>query len=106
MLWNKVKHEPGKPSVRTLQRFIEHVDWLTSLAKDIGDLPSIPEEKRLQFFYEAKAYSSDKMKALKYNKRVALIALLVREQHLHATDSLVDLFIKKIRKLHNNSQID
>jgi len=104
--WNQLKYEPEKPSVRTLQRFVEHILWLQPLQKDIGDLPDIPEEKRYQFFLEARAYTSDKIKALQPKKRIALIALLIREQLLRATDNLVDLFIKEIRKLHNHAQMD
>lgn len=66
----------------------------------------MPELKRLQFISEAQSYYADRMRALKRNKRLTLLALMVREKLLRSTDNLVALFIKEIRKLHNKSQED
>ena len=104
--WHQIKREPEKPGVRTLNRFIEHIDWLKNLQSQCGDLPELPELKHLQFISEAQSYDAEKMRAIKLNKRLALLALLVREQLLRSTDNLVNLFIKEIRKLHSKSQED
>ncbi|MGK0284107.1 MAG: hypothetical protein ACI82O_003657 [Patiriisocius sp.] len=105
-LWNQIKLEPEKPGVRTLKHFAEHTRWLGTLQSDCGDLRELPELKRLQLINEAQSYSADKMKAIKRQKRLALMALFVREKQLRSTDNLVGLFIREIRKLHNKSQDD
>lgn len=92
--------------MRTLNRFIDPIDWLKNLQSQCGDLPELPELKRLQCISEAQSYDADKMRAIKHNKRLALLALLVREQLLRSTDNLVTLFIEETRKLHNKSQED
>jgi len=102
--WHQIKREPEKSGVRTLNRFIEHIDWLKNLQSQCGDLPELPELSVLQFISEAQSYDAEKMRAIKHNQRLALLALLVREQLLRSTDNLVSLFIKEIRKLHNKSR--
>lgn len=104
-LWHVLKTEPDKPSVKSLVRFVEHTKWVTSLQEKVGTLPEIPEEKRCQFILEARAYTSDRMRALQPSKRLALLALLVNEQLYCSTDFLIDFFIREIRKLHNRARI-
>jgi len=105
-LWHLIKQEPEKPSVTNLQRFINHTRWLKSMDLRLGTLPHIPEQKRQQFYFEAIAYSRDKMISLTRRKRVALIAILIREQRMRSTDNLIGLFVKEIRKCHNKAKVD
>lgn len=105
-LWTRLKYEPEKPSVRNLQHFIKHTTWIKDLQAGLGLLPELPEEKRLQFYYEAQSFPSNRMKGLKYKKRIALMALVVHENLLRSTDFLVDLFIREIRKLHSKAQLE
>jgi hypothetical protein len=48
--------------MRTLNRFVEHIDWLTNLQSQCRDLPELSELKRLQIISEAKTYDADKMR--------------------------------------------
>jgi TnpA family transposase len=104
--WHRLKSEPTRPSVKALQRFSEHTAWVQSLYKSVGPLPDIPDEKRRQFVLEARAYPSDRMRALQSAKRMALLALLVQEQLYCCTDFLIDFFIRELRKLHNRARLD
>lgn len=105
-LWHLAKQEPEKPSITNLQRFIDHTRWLKNMDCRIGALPPIPEQKRQQFYFEAIAYARDKMVSLTRRKRIALIAILIREQRMRSTDSLIGLFVKEIRKCHNKAKLD
>ncbi len=105
-LWQLVKSEPARPSVRGLQLFTKHVVWVKSLHGQVGILPEIPEEKKAQFILEARAYTSNRMRAIQVTKRRALLALLVSEQLYCCTDFLIDFVIREIRKLHNKARVD
>jgi len=105
-LWHLLKQEPEKPSITNLQRFIDHTRWLKNMDSRIGALPDIPEQKRQQFYFEAIAYARDKMVSLTRRKRIALIAILIREQRMRSTDGLIGLFVKEIRKCHNKAKLD
>lgn len=104
--WQVLKSEPKKPSVRALEEFTAHTAWVKKLHDQVGPIPEIPEEKRAQFILEARAYTSDRMKAMQSTKRKALLALLVNEQLFCSTDFLIDFFIREIRKIHNKARSD
>lgn len=104
--WQVLKSEPKKPSVRALKDFTAHTAWVKQLYEQVGPLPEIPEEKRAQFILEARAYTSDRMKAMQSAKRQALFALLVNEQLKCCTDFLIDFFIREVRKIHNKARSD
>jgi TnpA family transposase len=105
-LWLQLKQEPKRPTSKTLKLFLVHTQWINELQQTVGALPDIPEEKRQQLINEAKAYDIDRMKAISNYKRFTLLALLVNEQFYFATDCVVDMFNKEVRKLHNRAKIE
>lgn len=105
-LWELLKIEPHKPSSRTLQIFLRHSQWINTLKQHVGTLPDIPEERRYQLLMEAKAYNIDRMREIKDIKRWTLLSLLVCEQYYFATDCIVEMLVKEVRKLHNRGRSD
>ncbi len=106
LLWLQLKQEPKRPTSRTLKHFLLHAVQITDLQQVIGTLPEIPEEKRQQLVNEAKAYDVSQMKSIAVYKRYSLLALLVNTQFYFATDCIVDMFNKELRKLHNRGKQD
>ena len=100
-LWNAVKREPRKPTAKNIAEYIEHARWLSGLQEHLGTLPDMPEQKREQCVLEARAYSADRMRRLQPRKRYSLMAILIHEQRLYTNDSLVELLVRDVRKLHN-----
>ncbi len=105
-LWFQLKQEPKRPTSKTLKLFLFHAEKVNELQNLVGILPKIPEEKRQQLVNEAKAYDVSQMKSIALYKRYTLLALLVNTQFYFATDCIVDMYIKEIRKLHNRGKQD
>ncbi|MCH7313121.1 Tn3 family transposase [Acinetobacter sp. ANC 3882] len=98
--WQKIKQEPKKPTNKEIRQYIEHIQWLKVWEKDMPTIDHIPFVKRQQYVYEARALDIKEMKALKPNKRYALMIVLLHAQLGKVLDDAVDMYIKTLRKLH------
>jgi uncharacterized protein (DUF885 family) len=64
----------------------------------------IPVSKRRQFMYEARAQDAAGLKKMRPTKRYALVVILLYSQLYKATDDIVNIFIRKIRNIHTQSE--
>ena len=99
-LWNKLKQDPGKPTVRKIREFINHLNWLKSLNVRSIDLNDIPESKLKRFVEEAKTLNINKMNEMSEHKRFSLAVSLIQAQTAQAYDDLVEIFTRRVNKLH------
>ncbi len=99
-LWNKLKQDPGKPTVRKIREFINHLNWLKSLNVKSIDLNDIPESKLKRFVEEAKTLNINKMNEMSEHKRFSLAVSLIQAQTAQAYDDLVEIFTRRVNKLH------
>lgn len=102
--WNQLKQESKKPTNKEVKRYIEHILWLKNWIKNIPDISHIPVSKHLQFTLEARALTITQMKELKPNKRYALTVILIHSQLNRTLDDIVEILIKKLRKLHYSAE--
>lgn len=102
--WDSLKREPKQPNVREVSNFLQHIDAMLSLAKDLPDTQHIAATKRDQLTLEARALDLAEMNALKPLKRYTLAVLLIQTQLEKAMDDVTEIFIKTIRSMHNIAQ--
>lgn len=98
--WQQLKQEPKKPTNTEVRQYLDHVKWLKSWATKLPTVDHIPVVKRTQYVHEARALDAAGLKAIQYNKRYALMVVLFHAQLSKALDDAVDMFVRKLRKIH------
>jgi TnpA family transposase len=105
-LWNKVKIEPKKPTVRKIRKHIEHLKWLESLNTNLPGIDGIKPARRKALYDEAMSLDARNMLNLKYKKRITLAIVLVQTITSKARDDIAEMFVKLVRNMHNNARND
>jgi hypothetical protein len=72
--WDRVKAEPGQPTVKRIKQFVAHLDWLEQEAGEGDPLAGIPTVKLNRFAAEARALNAARMNLVAEQKRPALVA--------------------------------
>jgi TnpA family transposase len=103
-LWDQLKKEPKKPTVREVAQFLEHIRWLTSLNQGLPNTRTMAVSKRRQLILEARALDAKDIKAVKPIKRYALATLLIQSQLERSTDDIATIFIKLVRGINNQAE--
>lgn len=102
--WQQLKQDPKKPTNTEVRLYLEHLQWLQGWAAELPAVAHIPVLKRSQYVYEARALDVADMKALKHDKRYALMVLLFHAQMSKSLDDAVEMFIRKLRKIHTGAE--
>lgn len=98
--WQQLKREPKKPTNTEVRHYLEHVKWLKSWVTQLPAVDHIPVAKYHQYVDEARALDAGDIKAIKHSKRYALMVVLFHAQLCKALDDAVDMFTRKLRKIH------
>lgn len=101
--WDKLKQDPGRPTVYQVRKFIVYLTWLKSLKKSNIILENIPESKFKRFVEEAKSLNVAQMNDIYEHKRFTLAVSLIHSQIIQAFDDLAEMFIRRVRTLHNTA---
>jgi len=64
-LWDQLKQEPKRPTVREVAKFLEHIRWLRSLGHGLPDTREMAVTKRHQMMLEARALDAKDIRAVK-----------------------------------------
>lgn len=102
-LWHKLKQEPGQPTLGELKELIERLTWLSSLGIEFTSLIDIPEAKLKDLAAEARSLDANQMKRLTPEKRYALAFSFLVTQYGQTLDDLADMFIKRMKSMHNKA---
>jgi len=102
--WDALKMEPGRPTVKRIRRFLQHLDWLKELAAGLNPFSEIPVVKLQRFAAEARALNAARMGEVMENKRHALAAALLDRQLRRAFDDGGDMVIRVVQKMHNTAK--
>jgi hypothetical protein len=97
-LWNLLKNEPEKPTIKTLHDFVQHYSWLKSIDIDRKIFKDVPMVKLDRFYQEAVSLNLFRIKRMKKLKRVALIAVTIRKVSARTLDDLGSMLIKIMRE--------
>ncbi len=102
--WQQLKRDPKKPTNTEVRQYIEHIKWLKSWSLNLPTVDHIPAVKRSQYVYEARAIDATDLKATQRNKRYALMVLLFHAQLSKSLDDVVEMFVRKLRKIHSGAE--
>ena len=103
-LWDKLKKDPGQPSITQIKEFIKYLNWLKSINVTNIDLNNIPESKLKRFVEESKTLNVNKMNEMSEHKRFSLVISLIQAKIAESYDDLVEIFIRRVNKLHVSSK--
>ena len=62
--WDRLKDEPGQPTVKRIRVFLVHLDWLRKQVGSTNPLTGIPAVKLQRFAAEARVLNVARMKEL------------------------------------------
>ena len=102
--WQRLKQDPGRPTLAHLQALVERLQWLAPLRLGSAALQHIPASKRQHFAAEAQTLDASELKALPSPKRYTLASTLLNHQYARALDDLAEMFIKQMQQLHHRSK--
>ena len=99
-----LKSEPGQPTVKRIQAFLVHLDWLRKQVTSTNPLVGIPAVKLQRFAAEAWVLNVARMKELTEEKRFALAAALLFRQLARAYDDAADMLIRQVQRMHHKAK--
>jgi hypothetical protein len=102
--WERVKNEPGQPTIKGVRRFLENARWLKEQTIDCSAVPGIPAVKLQRFAAEARALNAARMKEAKPDKRYAFAVALIRRQRARALDDAGDMLIRLVQRMQNTAK--
>jgi len=100
-LWEKVKTEPGKPTLTAMKDWLTRYEWLKQFNIDTQAMSSIPEIKAVEFAVEARVMHVDEIAAVTNKPRQYTLALaLWTAQMAQTLDDLGELYVKRLMNMH------
>jgi hypothetical protein len=102
--WDRGKREPKSPTVKHMQEFLIHLQWLRTVDVPSSVFAELPAVKFQQFAAEARALPAYEMRRLRWSKRYTLAAALLRRQVAKAWDELTEMFLRRMHKLHQSGE--
>ena len=103
-LYNNIKQLPKRPTRNHLNDLIVHLIWLDSLGDTKPLLTGITAAKIQHFAAEARVLDASEIKEFNLPKRITLILCLIYSAQVTTRDNLVEMFLKKMRLIHNNAR--
>lgn len=102
--YNSLKELPKKATLKHLQELINHLDWLSGIGDFKEVLRDVSPLKIKHFYAQAKALDAREIKDFADPKRLTLLACLTHRAQLKARDALIEMFIKRMAKLHQKGR--
>ena len=102
--WERVKNEPGQPTIKGVRRFLENARWLKEQTIDSGAVSGIPAVKLQRFAAEARALNAARMKEARPDKRYAFAVAIIRRQRARALDDAGDMLIRLVQRMQNTAK--
>lgn len=102
--WERVKNEPGQPTIKGVRRFLENARWLKEQTIDSSAVSGIPAVKLQRFAAEGRALNAARMKEAKPDKRYAFAVALIRRQRARALDDAGDMLIRLVQRMQNTAR--
>ncbi len=103
-LFNQLKNQPKRPSIKKFQKFLDHFHWLLSFGNVMHCLDGIAKVKIEQFAEEAHQLTADDLIEFGEAKRYTLIASLIHRSQSNAKDALAVMFCRLIAIAHKQSK--
>ena len=84
-LWNQLRQDPGKVTIKEIDKAIERLQWIRSLDFPFDPFASVPYVKFRHFAMEAKSLNANRLGTIAHPKRSVLLAAMVKSalaQHM------------------------
>ena len=99
-LWNLLRQDPGKVTIKEIDKAIERLQWIRSLDFRIDPFSSVPYVKFRHFAMEAKSFNANRIGVVAQPKRSVLLAAMVKSALARTIDDIVIMMIKKVGNIH------
>lgn len=103
--WQQLKQEPKKPTINTVKAYSVHVNMLQKWQEALSITVDLPTAKYEQFYHEAYAADLTHINQLEVKRKYTYVLILLQRQTAKAVDNLVNLFVKQLKRLHNNATL-
>jgi TnpA family transposase len=103
-LFNLLKELPKRATLKHIHELQEKLSWLQSFQDINSLLVGASPAKVRHLAAEAKALDVNGMRAVSAPKRYALLMSLVRRAQISARDNLIEMFLKKMSRVHRQGQ--
>jgi hypothetical protein len=104
-LWNQLRQDPGKVTIKEIDKSIVRLKWIRSLDFPFDTFSSVPYVKFRHFAMEAKSLNANRAGEIAQPKRSVLLAAMVKSALARTIDDIVIMMIKKVSKIHRAGKI-
>lgn len=100
--FNRIKHNPGPSSLKEMNLWSKHLDWLVSIIETGKFIKDIPHTKIRQFAAEVSSLEVGDIKDIhNQDKKYSLLICYIHHSQVQARDQLVIMLLKRMKKVHN-----
>jgi len=102
--WDQAKADPPRPSPQRMREHLAHLAWLRQQAAAEAAFADVPDRKLHHFGAEARSLGAADLGRMVENKRLALMAALLRGQVAQALDDAAEMFVRLMTRMHNRAK--
>ena len=99
-----LKEVPGKPLLTEMRRLEDRLRWLESLLDTDSLLADIPPARIEGFADEARSLETYDLVDTDEARRYLLLVCLLHQAKIHNRDHLVEIFLKRMRRVHKKAK--
>ncbi len=98
--WNDLRQDPGKPTLKELNRLLDRLTWLRGIGQFEDPFRKVPYIKVQHLALEACSLDAARMRAVSKRKRFVLAVALIKCRLAGVVDDLCEILIRKIGRIH------
>jgi TnpA family transposase len=103
-LWNQLRQDTGKVTIKEIDKAIERLQWVRSLDFPFDPFSSVPYVKSRHFAMEAKSLNANRADEIAQPKKAVLQAAMVKSALARTIDDIMIMIVKKIGKMHRTGK--
>lgn len=104
-LWNQLRQDTGKVTIKEIDKAIERLLWIRSLDFPFDPFSSIPYVKFRHFAMEAKSLNANRADEIVQPKKAVLLAAMVKSALARTIDDIMIMIVKKVGKIHRAGKV-
>jgi hypothetical protein len=104
-LWNQLRQDTGKVTIKEIDKSIERLQWIRSLDFPFDPFSSIPYVKFRHFAMEAKSLNANRTDEIVQPKKAVLLAAMVKSALARTIDDIMIMIVKKVGKIRRAGKI-
>ncbi len=104
-LWNQLRQDAGKVTIKEIDKAIERLQWVRSLDFPFDPFSSVPYVKFRHFAMEAKSLNAHRADEIVQPKKAVLQAAMVKSVLARTIDDIMIMIVKKVGKIYYTGKI-